>query len=92
VVTITNRRQTNLFISSRKKVRVQKPKLNYTLENDNTVRIIMSAAVSRGPPMFLKKKYNLIAFSFFFISVYELRFYTVNIYASRILYKNSKSN
>lgn len=41
------------------KVRVQKPKLNYTLENDNTFRIIMSmdAAVTReGGPMFFKKK------------------------------------
>jgi len=88
-----NRRQTNLFISFCKKVRVQKPKLNYTLENDNTVRIIMSTAVTRGP-MFLKK-YNSIAFSFLFIFVYELRFYTVNIYTMMSnaweIFKNSKS-
>lgn len=91
MATIKNRRQTNLFISFRKNVRVQKPKLNYTLENDNTVRIIMSAAVTRGPPMFLKK-YNSIAFSFLFIFVYELRFYTVNIYVSGMLKKYSNSN
>lgn len=47
------------------KIRVQKPKLNYTLENDNTVRIIMRTAVTRGANV-LKKKYNSIAFSFSF--------------------------
>jgi hypothetical protein len=66
VVTIKNRRQTNLFISFRKKVRVQKPKLNYTLENDNTVRIIMSAEVTRGANV-LKKKYNSIAFFYLYL-------------------------
>lgn len=65
VARIKNCRQTNLFISFRKKVRVQKPKLNYTLENDNTVRIIMSTAVT-SRPMFLKQ----IQFDCFFLFLY----------------------